>query len=173
MQLIFYIAQIYVWHQSCCYVRSMLEQCVLTDRNDIFWVLFGWGGSHWCQLCKAIQFNVTKSHHSFEVYRQNTERRHALCTRVNGFTISIKKKHKRKINYGNIYVFHIFKWYWEWHLDMKISMGRCRIKIKPKIMFKQETPQCDETRFSTIQPSIDMTWIRMTDGSEEKMMLLF
>ena len=35
-------------------------------------------------------------------------------------------------------------------------------------MFKQETPQCDETRFSTIQPSIDMTGIRMTDGSEEK-----
>jgi len=51
---------------------------------------------------------------------------------------------------------------------MKISMGRCRIKIKPKLMFKQETPQCDETRFSTIQPSIDMTGIRMTDGSEEK-----
>jgi len=24
----------------------------------------------------------------------------------------------------------------------------------------QETPQCDETRFSTIQPSIDMTGIR-------------
>jgi len=26
--------------------------------------------------------------------------------------------------------------------------------------FKQETPQCDETRFSTLQPSIDMTGIR-------------
>jgi len=26
--------------------------------------------------------------------------------------------------------------------------------------YKQETPQCDETRFSTIQPSIDMTEIR-------------
>ena len=25
---------------------------------------------------------------------------------------------------------------------------------------KQETPQCDETRFSTLQPSIDMTGIR-------------
>ena len=24
----------------------------------------------------------------------------------------------------------------------------------------QETPQCDETRFSTLQPSIDMTGIR-------------
>jgi len=26
--------------------------------------------------------------------------------------------------------------------------------------FIQETPQCDETRFSTIQPSIDMTEIK-------------
>jgi len=25
---------------------------------------------------------------------------------------------------------------------------------------QQETPQCDETRFSTIQPSIDVTGIR-------------
>jgi len=25
---------------------------------------------------------------------------------------------------------------------------------------KQEMPQCDETRFSTLQPSIDMTGIR-------------
>jgi len=38
-------------------------------------------------------------------------------------------------------------------------------------MEKQETPQCDETRFSTIQPSIDLT--EMKDGSEEKMMPLF
>jgi len=27
-------------------------------------------------------------------------------------------------------------------------------------IIKQETPQCDETRFSTLQPSIDMTGIR-------------
>jgi len=27
-------------------------------------------------------------------------------------------------------------------------------------MIQQETPQCDETRFSTLQPSIDMTGIR-------------
>ena len=29
-----------------------------------------------------------------------------------------------------------------------------------KLKQKQETPQCDETRFSTLQPSIDMTGIR-------------
>ena len=34
-------------------------------------------------------------------------------------------------------------------------------------------PQCDETRFSTLQPSIDITGIRNDDGSEEKMMPLF
>ena len=34
------------------------------------------------------------------------------------------------------------------------------IHILLKIHLKQETPQCDETRFSTLQPSIDMTGIR-------------
>ena len=29
-----------------------------------------------------------------------------------------------------------------------------------KSITEQETPQCDETRFSTIQPSIDVTGIR-------------
>jgi len=29
-----------------------------------------------------------------------------------------------------------------------------------KLFEKQETPQCDETMFSTLQPSIDMTGIR-------------
>jgi len=33
-----------------------------------------------------------------------------------------------------------------------------KLSIKKKI--KQETPQCDETRFKTIQPSIDVTGIR-------------
>jgi len=38
----------------------------------------------------------------------------------------------------------------------------------------QETPQCDETRFSTLQLSIDMTGIKkMKDGSKEKVMPLF
>jgi len=34
-------------------------------------------------------------------------------------------------------------------------------------------PQCDVTRFSTIQPSIDMTGKKMKHGGEEKMMPLF
>jgi len=40
-------------------------------------------------------------------------------------------------------------------------------------ILKQETPQCDETRFSTLQPSIDMTGIRNERSGEEKMMPLF
>jgi len=37
----------------------------------------------------------------------------------------------------------------------------------------QETPQCDETRFSTIQPRIDMTGIRNERWQWKKMMPLF
>jgi len=41
----------------------------------------------------------------------------------------------------------------------------------PQSKDEQETPQCNETRFSTIQPSIYVTG--MKDGSDEKMMSLF
>jgi len=40
----------------------------------------------------------------------------------------------------------------------KILMFYSTFYVKTKV--KQETPQCDESRFSTIQPSIYVTWIR-------------
>jgi len=42
---------------------------------------------------------------------------------------------------------------------------KCLYDNTLKYQLQQETPQCDETRFSTIQPSIDMIGI-MKDGSE-------
>jgi len=47
-----------------------------------------------------------------------------------------------------------------------VSINACKRhnqSIKAPVLqniLKQETPQCDETRFSTIQPSVDMTGIR-------------
>jgi len=54
----------------------------------------------------------------------------------------------------------------------KLHLSKAKNMLSRGIV-TQETPQCDETRFSTIQPSIDMTGIRNEDGSEEKMMPLF
>jgi len=51
-------------------------------------------------------------------------------------------------------------------MRMLIQVGgvTCILKFKRcftvSFKLKQETPQCDETRFSTIQPSIDVTGIR-------------
>jgi len=57
------------------------------------------------------------------------------------------------------WLLHAFYWTLKKHCGRTDKMNKTR---EPKISFKnkQETPQCDKTRFSTLQPSIDMTGIR-------------
>jgi len=42
----------------------------------------------------------------------------------------------------------------------KTVANRCKKFQRNENKDEQEAPQCDETRFSTIQPSIDVTGIR-------------